>query len=107
LDVVGLARLAPRLDETARWDQVLSAGERQRLIAARTVLARPQVLVIDDALSALEGAAQRTLIQSLRKEIPGLTILSLGQRTAPPGTFDRTLELTRHDQDAMVPENVP
>jgi vitamin B12/bleomycin/antimicrobial peptide transport system ATP-binding/permease protein len=104
LDVVGLSRLAPRLGDTDRWDQVLSAGERQRLTAARAVLARPHVLVIDDALSALDGAAQRTLIQALRTEIAGLTILSLGQRAAPPGTFDRTLELTRHDQDAMVPE---
>lgn len=104
LDVVGLPKLTARLDETARWDQVLSAGERQRLIAARTVLARPQILVIDDALSALDGAAQRALIQALRNQIQGLTILSLGQRAAPAGTFDRTLELTRHDQDAMVPE---
>jgi vitamin B12/bleomycin/antimicrobial peptide transport system ATP-binding/permease protein len=104
LDVVGLSRLTVRLDETDRWDQVLSAGERQRLIAARAVLARPHILVIDDALSALEGAAQRTLIQGLRREIPGLTILSLGQRTALPGTFDRTLELTRHEQDAMLPD---
>ncbi len=104
LDIVGLPKLVVRLDETARWDQVLSAGERQRLVAARAVLARPQILVIDDALSALDGGALRALILALRKEIPGLTILSLGQRSAPPGTFDRTLELTRHDQDAMVTE---
>jgi vitamin B12/bleomycin/antimicrobial peptide transport system ATP-binding/permease protein len=105
LDVAGLTRLAPRLGDTDRWDQVLSAGERQRLIAARALLTRPHILVIDDALSALEGAAQRTLLLSLRREIPGLTILSLGQRAAPPGVFDRTLELTRHDQDAMLPEH--
>ncbi len=107
LAAVGLGAMAPRLTETARWDQVLSAGERQRLAAARALLARPHILVIDDALSALDGATQRALIQTLRAKIPGLTILSLGQRAPPTGTFDRILELTRHDQDAMVAETAP
>ena len=97
LDAVGLAALAPRLDETARWDQVLSAGERQRLTAARAMISRPAVLVIDDALSALDGPAQKLLIGRLRAELPGLAILSLAQRAAPQGAFDRTLELTRLD----------
>ncbi len=104
LDAVGLAHLRNRLDEHARWDHVLSAGERQRLAAARALLVKPQVLVMDDALSALDGAAQRALIQTLRADAPHLAILSLGQRAAPAGTFDRTLELTRRDRDAMLAE---
>ncbi len=102
LEAVGLHALTPRLNETARWDQVLSAGDRQRLAAARALIAQPDVLIIDDALSALDGAAQRTLILRLRAEIQGLTILSLGQRAAPANTFDRTLELTRLDHEAML-----
>ena len=102
LDVVGLSHLTPRLSETARWDQILSAGDRQRLAAARILITRPQILVIDDALSALDGTAQRALILKLRKHLPDLTILSLGQRAAPADTFDRTLELTRLDLDAML-----
>ena len=35
LERVGLGALVPRLDEVARWDQVLSNGERQRLAIAR------------------------------------------------------------------------
>jgi vitamin B12/bleomycin/antimicrobial peptide transport system ATP-binding/permease protein len=104
LDAVGLSALAPRLNETARWDQVLSASDRQRLAAARVVIAKPQILVMDDALSALDGAAQKSVIGALRVQNPGLTILSLGQRAAPAGVFDRTLELTRHEQDVMVSE---
>jgi vitamin B12/bleomycin/antimicrobial peptide transport system ATP-binding/permease protein len=104
LAAVGLERLSGRLGDTARWDQVLSAGERQRLAAARALLAKPQVLVVDDALSALDGAAQQALVRTLRAQIPGLAILSLGQRAPPSGTFDRTLELTRLHGDAMVSE---
>ena len=81
---------------------MLSSSERQRLIAARALITQPQVLIIDDALSALDGAAQKLLIQRLRAELPGVSILSLAQRAAPAGTFDRTLELTRLDHDAML-----
>ena len=102
LEIVGLPALPTRLTEHARWDQVLSAGDRQRLAAARAVIAKPDILVIDDALSALDGAGQRALIQRLRSALPGITILSLGQRAAPANTFDRTLELTRLDHEAML-----
>ena len=61
------------------------------------MISRPAVLVIDDALSALDGPAQKLLIGRLRAELPGLAILSLAQRAAPQGAFDRTLELTRLD----------
>lgn len=102
LETVGLSSLAARLGDAARWDQILSAGDRQRLAIARAIVARPDILIIDDALSSLDGATQRDLIQRLRREIAGVTILSLGQRAAPAHTFDRTLELTRLDHDAML-----
>ena len=60
LEQVGLGALIPRLDEVARWDQVLSNGERQRLAIARLLIHQPQVVILDDALSALEEPAQQT-----------------------------------------------
>ena len=107
LDAVGLGTLESRLRETQRWDQVLSAGERQRLVTARAVLLKPAVLVIDDALSALDGAAQRELIRRLRDEIPDLAILSLSQRAAPTDTFDRELELAQLAAETAADEVEP
>ena len=71
LERVGLGALAPRLDEVARWDQVLANGERQRLAVARLLLHKPQVIVLDDALSALEDEVQETLLSRLRSDLPG------------------------------------
>ncbi len=102
LDAVGLGALAGRLDEVARWDQVLSNGERQRLAMARLIMHRPQVAILDDALSALDEAAQAELLVRLRRELPHAAILSLGQRPAPAGAHERQLELERRADRAVL-----
>ena len=104
LERVGLGALASRLEEVARWDQVLSNGERQRLAIARVLIHRPQVVILDDALSALDEASQQVLQARLRSELPQATIISLGQRQAPAGSHDRQLVLQRHaDGAALIP----
>src|SRR5215813_567545 len=95
LETMDLAVLGGRLDEVARWDQVLSNGERQRLAMARLLIHRPRVIILDDALSALEEQAQSALLARLRSELPDATVVSLAQRPAPPGVHDRQLALER------------
>lgn len=108
LERVGLSALAPRLDERARWDQALSNGERQRLAIARLLIHRPQVAILDDALSALEESAQQMLLLRLRGELPGATIITLGQRPAPAGVHERQLMLERSgDAARLVPLQSP
>jgi putative ATP-binding cassette transporter len=102
LQRVELEALVPRLDEVARWDQVLASGERQRLAVARVLLHRPQVVVLDDALSALDDGAQAALIARLKSDLPGTTIISLAQRPAPDGRHDRQLVLERNASGAVL-----
>lgn len=44
----------------------LSGGQRQRLALARALAARPAVLVLDDATSALDALTERTILDGLR-----------------------------------------
>jgi putative ATP-binding cassette transporter len=108
LERVGLSTLAPRLNEVARWDQVLANGERQRLAIARLILHKPDIVILDDALSALEEPVQGVLLARLKQDLPGATIISLGQRAAPAGRHDRQLVLERNGEGAaLVPAGTP
>ena len=102
LEKVGLGALAPRLDEGARWDQVLSNGERQRLGIARLAIQRPRALILDDALSALDEGTQASLLAHLRAELPEAIIVSLGQRSAPAGVHARQLVLERNGERSIL-----
>jgi putative ATP-binding cassette transporter len=102
LEAVGLAALGSRLDEAARWDQILSNGERQRLAIARLLLHRPPVVIIDDALSALDQTAQEKLLAQLRAELATSTIIYLAQRPPAPGAHDRQLALQRGCTSAVL-----
>lgn len=82
LERVDLGHLAARLDENQRWDQFLSSGERQRLAVARILVHRPSAVILDDALSALDQTAERAMLALIRAELPGVLMISLGQRPA-------------------------
>ena len=109
LERVGLGALSPRLDEVARWDQVLSNGERQRLAVARLLVHKPQVVILDDALSALEEAVQGSASRcASRATCRDATIISLGQRPAPHGRHERQFALERNaDGAVLVPAGAP
>lgn len=104
---VGLSRLVPRLREEAIWPDVLSLGEQQRLSLARALLARPGVLLLDEATAALDEGMEARVYALLRRRLPDTAILSIGHRTTLKGLHDRTLHLTgdhapRRLQDAAT-----
>jgi putative ATP-binding cassette transporter len=102
LERVGLGQLAPRLSEVARWDQVLANGERQRLAIARLLVHKPDIVILDDALSALEETVQAMLLTRLRNDLPGATVISLGRLPPPSGQHDRHFVLARNGAGASL-----
>lgn len=45
----------------------LSGGQKQRLMIARAVVSKPEILILDDAASALDFATEKRLREGLRK----------------------------------------
>jgi putative ATP-binding cassette transporter len=98
----GLAHLAPRLDLVERWDQVLGNGERQRLCLARVLIHKPDVVVLDDALAALDESSQQALEAMIAARLPKATLISLSQRPRPASGGLIRFELVRGESCAKV-----
>ncbi len=81
LQMVGLEKLAQRLDDVELWGQMLSLGEQQRVAFARILLVKPDVLFLDEATSALDEQSEAQLYRLLRDELPQTIMVSVGHRS--------------------------
>ncbi|WP_080795551.1 ABC transporter ATP-binding protein [Corynebacterium pacaense] len=73
----------------------LSGGQRQRIALARAFLARPRVLVLDDATSAIDAATEDAIFRALREELADVTILIIAHRHSTLELADR-IALVEH-----------
>ena len=71
----------------------LSGGQRQRLAIARAVLKKSDVLVFDDATSALDLKTEADLFEALDRERPDVTKVIVAQRIATVKRADRIVVL--------------
>ena len=71
----------------------LSGGERQRLALARTLLRRPDLLILDEATSAVDPESEAAIAQSLRNLSQECTVLIIAHRGALTRLADRRFTL--------------
>ena len=88
LEALGVADLAPRTPET------LSGGEKQRVALSRALAIQPEVLLLDEPLSALDAPTRR----ELRDDLADV----LADRTAVHVTHDRTTARALGDRVAVM-----
>jgi len=102
LDACGIAHLHARLFETARWDQELSASERQRVAFARAILQHPDIIILDEALTAFDEAGQIDIIDALIAHCPTATIINTGGHGGVSSRFDRHLFMQSSGGDGTI-----
>jgi len=73
----------------------LSGGQRQRIAIARTLLANPPVMVLDDATSAIDVQVEQKIHASLRLQMEGRTTLIIAHRLSTISLADRVVLLDR------------
>jgi ATP-binding cassette subfamily B protein len=71
----------------------LSGGQRQRLALARAIVGRPEVLVLDDPLSALDVHTEAEVERALREVLTGVTALVVAHRPSTVQLADRVAML--------------
>lgn len=71
----------------------LSGGQRQRLLIARALAGNPEILVLDDAESALDYRTTALLRASLRRNYPDTTLIVISERISSLQAADRILVL--------------
>ncbi|PNY86714.1 ABC transporter ATP-binding protein [Staphylococcus agnetis] len=58
----------------------LSGGQKQRISIARALLMNPEVLILDDALSAVDAETETRILQNLKQERKGKTNIITAHR---------------------------
>lgn len=84
----------------------LSGGQKQRISLARALLMDPEILILDDSLSAVDGKTEANIIRHLKKERQGKTTLIAAHRLSAVKHADQIIvladgkisELGSHDE---------
>jgi ATP-binding cassette subfamily B protein len=114
LDVAGVARLDKDVDAFPKaWDTMvgergltLSGGQKQRTALARALLINPPVLILDDALSAVDTYTEEEILAKLRGVMRQRTSIIVAHRVSTVRHADlivvldegRIVERGRHDE---------
>lgn len=73
----------------------LSGGQRQRLAIARALFANPKLLILDEALNALDSKNKLRIMQNLSKLRTPLTLLMVTHEKALVRDFESVYSLSR------------
>ncbi len=83
-DVYDNIRAFPQGFETRIGERgiTLSGGQKQRVSIARAVVREPKILMLDDALSAVDTKTENTILNSLKRIMQGRTIIIISHRVS-------------------------
>ena len=71
----------------------LSGGQKQRISIARAFIRRPQLLILDDCLSAVDTETEETILNSIRKQGKESAVLLVSHRISSIRGADHVLVL--------------
>lgn len=71
----------------------LSGGQKQRIMLARALALNPRILLLDDFTSRVDRRTERKIMDNIRNNYPGLTIVTVTQRISSVDHYDQIILL--------------
>ncbi|WP_339698351.1 ABC transporter ATP-binding protein [uncultured Roseivirga sp.] len=71
----------------------LSGGQKQRASIARAIVRNPKILIMDDALSAVDTNTENTILNSLQRIMKGRTSVIISHRVSSAKLADKIIVL--------------
>ena len=82
----------------AELGESLSGGQKQRLSIARALVKDPEILILDDSLSAVDALTESTIIEQLKEERKDKTNIIVAHRFSAVKNADKIIVL----QDGVI-----
>jgi ATP-binding cassette, subfamily B, multidrug efflux pump len=79
----------------------LSGGQKQRISIARALIKNPEILILDDSLSAVDAKTEKAIIENIRTERSGKTTIITTHRMSAVQHSDHIIVL---DDGRMIEE---
>lgn len=77
----------------AEMGNSLSGGQRQRLSIARAIVKNPEILILDDSLSAVDALTEKNIIKGLKESRAGKTNIIISHRFSAIQSADKIIVL--------------
>ncbi len=71
----------------------LSGGQKQRISIARAIISKPQILIFDDCLSAVDVETEELILNNLKKVMKNKTSIIISHRDSALRYADKIIEL--------------
>ncbi len=96
-----VSALPDKLDsQVGETGSKLSGGQKQRVVLARTLLLKPEVLILDESTSALDEASEQVIINTLKDLKGKMTIIAISHQKGIEDICDEVIDLTLNQSQA-------